>query len=491
MGRREFRVVLGLALAGIFWGCATTVQDPSDLPVWVQRPPAASDEGVFLVGYGAGETRGAATQAVYRDIEDQILQILVARFDPRARGLTDREGEVLLLLSRERRHHLLRQDSFRAIRADGSHERFLLLLYQEEDIRSDLDRIANRLAVQEADPGGDPDQERRKADDEEPSREQDALELVEALLKGPVPPSREERMVRLERALAAAARLTMTATPGEVRTALGRPLEQPLLVRLSDQNLGKDLPGVPLAVLLREPPLDGRVSRQRASVDTGSSGVGSFRIPEPSLAGTTTVLFRPEAVDVALQRWHEEVGEDPEGEHPERTLLQALEARLTAEVRLRVDSGAAEIPTAIIMIDRDIAGLPMPSRESARGATQQFQEEGFTLVSTDLPSSTVRALSDMPEVTIADLYDLLPFEILSSAERIVLGTASILRFDESEGVTVVISLEVTAYDMRRDRELARVHLEERVSGRDARNTIRSAFLSAGRRAARQLAPQLP
>ncbi|SIQ52716.1 hypothetical protein SAMN05920897_11059 [Alkalispirochaeta americana] len=494
MRKQDVRFVLGLVLAGFFWGCATTVQDPSDLPPWAQMIPPSDTEEVLLVGYGVGETRGAATQAAYRDIEDQILQILIARFDPLARGLTDQQGEALLLVSQERRHHLLRQDSFRALRSDGSHERFLLLLYEKDDIASDLDRIDAVLAEATAAvsaPRQDKDQQ--GAREEEPSRETGALEAVEALLKGPIPSSREERVGRLEEALSAAARLTLTATPGEVRTALGQPLEQPLLVRLSDQGAQKDLPGVPLAVVLQDPPLEGRQARHRASVTTGSSGVGSFRIPEPSLAGLSRIVFRPEEAGIALERWREALEEEelPGEDRPELILLQALEERLSAEVRLRIDSGAAEIPTAVIMIDRDIAGLPIPSRESTRGAIQHFQEEGFTLVPADISPATVRALSDLSRVTIADLYDLLPFELLSSAERIVLGTASILRFDESEGVTVVISLEAAAFDLRRDQELARIHLEERVSGRDARNTLRSAFLSAGRRAARQLAPRLP
>jgi hypothetical protein len=71
------------------------------------------------------------------------------------------------------------------------------------------------------------------------------------------------------------------------------------------------------------------------------------------------------------------------------------------------------------------------------------------------------------------------------------GDARILEFNENEGFRVRVELDVVVFDLRRDERLARVTVTERISGSSAQATIRAAFQEAGRRLARQLAPQLP
>jgi len=198
------------------------------------------------------------------------------------------------------------------------------------------------------------------------------------------------------------------------------------------------------------------------------------------------VRFQPLWLEQATRRWRDVLTTEADA-----TVLDAVEADLTTTVRISVTSRATTIPTAVILVDRDIAGNPIVSRDAARGATQQFLDEGFRIVPVNLTSAVETALSRHADLVVSDLYDILPFDVLSSVERVIVGGADIVQFSEDEGVVVVIELQATAFDLRRDQRLTDIRFEERVAGRDARSTLRSAFQSAGRRTARQIAPRLP
>jgi hypothetical protein len=118
-------------------------------------------------------------------------------------------------------------------------------------------------------------------------------------------------------------------------------------------------------------------------------------------------------------------------------------------------------------------------------------ETDFRIREVDLPAAERRRLAEAASVSVAELYDILPFEVVSQTERVIVGDAHIVEFSEEDGFTVVVEVDAGAFDLRRDQVLARVSFQERISGSDARSAIRTAFQAAGRRLVRQIVPRLP
>ena len=125
------------------------------------------------------------------------------------------------------------------------------------------------------------------------------------------------------------------------------------------------------------------------------------------------------------------------------------------------------------------------------GVLRALDDRGFRVREVRLDGARREQLATIETVTVADLYDILPFDVVSSVDRAIVGDARILEFNENEGFSVHIELDAVVFDLRRDRILAATTVNERTSGSSAPATIRAAFQESGRRLARQLAPQLP
>jgi hypothetical protein len=125
------------------------------------------------------------------------------------------------------------------------------------------------------------------------------------------------------------------------------------------------------------------------------------------------------------------------------------------------------------------------------GVLREMGTRGFRVRRVELGDPERERLVQLERIDVADLYDLLPFEVLASVDRAIVGDAAIFEFNEAEGFSVGVRIDAVAFDLRRDRRLARVTVTERITGSSAQATIRGAFQEAGRRLARRMAPQLP
>ena len=468
---------LPVLLVLVVVGCAG-VAERRPPPAWIQQPPVSTDRDALIIGYGTGTGRNDAREAADGDIADQLARILLDRFDPDATGVADNIANAIDEIARERAGTISPEDTYTVTRPDGTREAYLFVRYSEALIAEDIAALSAPVERDDEPEHDEPDLP------EEPVREDPLLEvrrLVQDVL-----PTGTERIRTLEEALSVASRIVLTAVPGEIQTPLGFPLQQYVTVGLAVQEDDRIGNSVVLSVVETGPEVDGTRGRRRGTLTLESGGTAHYMPRVPELSGVTRITFQPAWLEDSLEPWRRNA-QTSETE----TLLNALEARLTVEVMLRVSSLADRIPTAVVLIDRDIAGNPIAGRDAARGAIQQFNDQGFQVMTVNLSAAAEMALADRDSPTVADLYDLLPFEVLSSVERVVVGTAGIVQFSENDGITVVINVDARAFDLRRDQLLAEISLEERVTGRDARATLRSAFQAAGRRTARRMVPRLP
>lgn len=484
---RPLPAVMILA-ASLLTGCSTD-PDPQVEPPWVREAPVSPPGETLIVGYGIGLSEGDAHAAAGTDIRNQLARILLNRYDPEARGIADHTAREIERIAGARWDAMEPVDTYRSLRSDRWTELYLLVRYGEQEILADRSRIAERAA----DPARDMPE--RDLAPEAPSPA-GPLRMLRELITATPPHGASARDQVLREAREIARRVSLRAQPGEIETSLGSALDRVITVRVLDDTGEVLSDDATLRVTVTENGPEGTIVRTGTTLSLGPRGSAEYRIPTPEFSGLMRVRFQPVWLEQALRTWRDDQARDDQvrgdqATDAEAAILDGLEADLTATVRIAVSSRASVIPTAVILIDRDIAGNPIITRDAARGAIQQLLDEGFRIVPVSITPAVESALTGRTDLQVSDLYDILPFEVLASVERVVVGSAGIVQFNETDGITVVIELQATAFDLRRDQRLTDIRFEERVTGRDARATLRSAFQSAGRRAARQLAPRLP
>jgi hypothetical protein len=257
-------------------------------------------------------------------------------------------------------------------------------------------------------------------------------------------------------------------------------------VSLRESDSTRPYPGERLRVQIVSPPVDGVRETEVFEVVTDENGTARFPVPPVGVSGAWSVTVEPLRLYRLATRWTTSVSSQET-----RDLFTAVQDRTRGRSILRVTSRAADIPTGIIVLDRDIAGNPIDSGDTMRGMIQEFADSGFRIREVELTAVERRRLVALDSLSVSDLYDVLPFEVLSRVDRVIVGDAVIREFTEGDGFSVVVEVNASTFDLRRDRRLVRVSFEERVSGSDSRAAIRAAFQASGRRLVRQTVPRLP
>ncbi|MDA3950154.1 MAG: hypothetical protein PF508_13165 [Spirochaeta sp.] len=454
----------------LMWGCTTPIEQSPD---WITGVSADDPDGHRFVAYGRGTERAEAEGAAQTDAVRQIEQIIVRRLERDNRVLGETTISGIEDVAERRVEALEAEDTYTRIDARGSYEYYELLLYREIDLSSDLGLL-------------DRPDELRPAGETLTSTRDGAFTAIRETLDREVPATVDERRQVLRDALLLASEIAVSSQPGDLSVALGQPLTASIRVTVTDSDRDVSVERQDFAVRTVGPLIDGVRGDTGREATTDTDGSFSVAVPTPRFAGTTTVTAEPTWLRSVVNRWEAELESDDT-----KDLLEAVAAQLRGQTRIRVTSQAAEIPTAVVVLDRDIAGNPMTGSDAMDGVLRELAARSFRVRRVDLSGPEREQLSSLERVDVADLYDLLPFEILSSVDRAIVGDARILEFNENEGFRVRVELDVVVFDLRRDERLARVTVTERISGSSAQATIRAAFQEAGRRLARQLAPQLP
>ncbi len=457
-------------------GCVTPVVDKP--PRWITGVDESYPEGTRFVAYGRNPERGPARDAAIEDAFRRVEQLIIRKLETYPVSLGPDFAERIEETARIRVESLQRLDEFRRVDGMDNHEVFLLLLYLDSELRADAEAVAGRsLADEEGSPS---------AVESPSAKTGSSIETVRRLLGGDVPSTPVARMELLQTALAAAADIIISLQPGESTVPLGDETGQTIQVSVQDRKYPEAVTGISMALRIVGPEIDGNRPISRRSVRTMNDGYVSAVISPRQFAGITAVTVEPEWFGTVFERWTETISTPDE-----EAVLGSIAERLRDTAVLRVTSQAATVPTAVIILDRDIAGNPITGTDAMAGVLQELGAIGFRVRRVDLNSRDRDRLAALDVIEVADLYDILPFDVLASVDRAVVGDARILAFTENEGFDVVVAISAVTFDLRRDRRLAAVSVTERISGSSAQATIRAAFQESGRHLARRLAPQLP
>lgn len=462
----RWRYIL-LPLVAVLLGACTT--RPVTPPSWITGAVLLDDDSIVLVAYGRGRDREEARINAAEDAVVQIGQRIADELAARSIPLTETLAAEIEVVAAEREERLTPTDSYARIAPDGASERYDLLQYRLSSLEADVERLVGR-----SDSASDP----------APSVSQDPLTKLETLFRAGVPAVAEEQSDVTTEMLSLASRVTISIAPGEHQLTLSAltPIEISVVVDNGGANSIDQL-----AARMRAPSVDGERETSETRVSLDATGRGALTIDPPPIAGVSVVTVEPVWLSELEPLWQGVVVSEAD-----RQRLDAVIERLRARSIVRVRSQAASVPTAVVILDRDIAGNAITNGSDAmRGAIQELSESGFRVRQVDLSPPQRNQLSALETITVSDLYDVLPFDVLSVVDRVIVGNARILQFNEQDGFAVEVAMEAAAFDLRRDRELVRLTFEERVSGGDARAAIRVAFQAAGRRLGRRIAPRLP
>lgn len=486
---KKFLLLPVVVLLSLVTACVSRA--PETPPSWITGVEEEHPEGFQFIAYGRNSDRSSARDAAGKDALRRIEQIMVRELETYPITFDEELGKKIEETAGIRAENVERLAEYRRLDERNNYEVFQLLVYRHSELREDLETVTGRTL------GRDTRESDRKEDDAEVGTYSGALGRVRTVLEADIPVASGDRETALNEALSAASGINITLRPGEITSALRDRTDHTVTVEVRDQSNSKSaslksaspkLAGDGPVVVLRTlgPEVDGNRTVTRREVKTGPDGTATVAISPPQYAGVTNITAEPDWFDSLYRKWSAQATSSAE-----KSLLAALAERLRDNTVLRVTSQAATVPTAVIILDRDIAGNPITGNDAMAGTLQELGSRGFRVRRVDLQKASRDHLASLETVEVADLYDILPFDVLASVDRAIVGDARILSFDEDEGYSLVVELNAVAFDLRRDQQLARVTVTERITGSSAQAAIRAAFHESGRRLARRLAPQLP
>ena len=459
--------------------CATVPSIPS--PQWSEsRPPDSYSRLTFVA---SGDSRRSAAQEMARAVTRRLE--LGSEVEGDAEALVDFEERLTAAAAGE-----LGADvtgftvADRALsRADGDASHWILATYDREEFEKTELALAREL------PGGNPGPPllRRAA------RRIEDGELVSALRDygravvetADTPYADETREAAARRTRNAVDRIELAVKRDGIRTRVGRPFDEPLLVQVRDSAVGSGIAGMPVLIAYRQIPDDGASGEDAASRayetrrlyrQTEEDGRISFTPPVPRMSGN-------EQVEISLAPLFDLVtpGQEPAG------LVQLVDIARDRSATLEYSafSRAAQIPTGVFIVDTDIAGNPTGTMATQQGLLSGFAQNGFSTGALGFEPRRFLALGETDRISlIRQRFD-------GRYERVVLGTASITEFDEENSVSVVVGGELKVLDLETGEELYRRTMTQRSRGNTASSAISAAFRSLGARFAADLVRTLP
>lgn len=223
---------------------------------------------------------------------------------------------------------------------------------------------------------------------------------------------------------------------------------------------------------------------EKAVVVDLSTGDTELLFEPPEAVGTFTVTLTPEWYRRDATAISSGIAD------PVRSALLRIGSVLTRTVEITVSSGAPEVPTAVIVVDTDIAGNLIPSEHTGLSTVRRLSKENFRISLGEVDREIQQRILDT-HLSARDLYDILPFDLLNDVDRIVLGHAWITDFTEGEDFTAQVQLDARVLDLRRDRTLLSTIVSGNARGNDSRAVLRGAFQRAGEELATELQRRLP
>lgn len=471
-------------------GCATG-PETRPVPEWLVQPPATDGQNEYFVASAtssSGDIAAAEEQAAAA-LLTQINQALGVNVDvlttAEARSTLDSyEANLIQQVTQEGggRVEGLRIDDRYIARSDGQVTVHLLGAYErgafqrEQQARRSLLRQREALLLE-------PEAEaERAAELGESARalllySQSAAAAAAAVEEGlRIAPGVLERVLQAAGELAAGLRLETLSGP--VQPMVGDPVAEPVLFLLTDRS-GAPVSQAPLEVTYQVRS-GGRVAIRTERLVTGDDGVVRFTHPAATIPGERSVTARLDLPEVLAL-----TDRLPDDMTAQVNALETAVTNIRASYQFNVVSRARQYATAILITDTDATGAPMPMRRTADGVREVLLQAGFRLVSAEVDYET---LADLSESELAAyLQSVLP----TSVERVLVGTAGITDFTDTDGYLVRVTGTVHAVDLVIGEPVHQVTAVKNAQSSSANGAITSAFLSLGRALGEELAASMP
>jgi hypothetical protein len=213
------------------------------------------------------------------------------------------------------------------------------------------------------------------------------------------------------------------------------------------------------------------------AIRTDREGIADFLLPAPEVVGEQR-LSMTLALSPGLEPLRELSGEAA-------AQLDALERAASmsrARFDYRVLSEAREIPTAVLLIERDAAGNVVGTSRASAGVVSALSNTGFQ----------VRSISiDPGAFTDAEPLQVIRQELGTEVQRLIYGTVSIDSFTEEDGVVVRVTGSARVLVLGSDRVVFSADGLQYSRGSSAQAALSAAFRSIGEQLGRKLANGMP
>ncbi len=286
----------------------------------------------------------------------------------------------------------------------------------------------------------------------------------------------------LERSLQAANELLrgvrIETLGGPVQPTNGSAPDQPILFLVTDAE-GTPIRGAAVEVSFVDRDGARSVVRTRQLV-SDENGYVRFAYPEIEWVGDHVVTARLDS-DQALTLISRIDGDEAD----QAGALQTALANTRASYRFASVSRAREVPTAVLVVDTDASGLPMPDQRTAAGINEALSQAGFAIVSANVDNAGI--VGQPAEQLGQYLRSVMPPDI----DRAIVGTAEITGFTDSEGYLVRVRATLYAIDLATGELVHSVSGVKNAQSSSATGAINSAFLSLGRTLGQELVSTLP
>ncbi len=336
------------------------------------------------------------------------------------------------------------------------------------------------LALARSVPGGNPGPllERRAREKAEDDRLLDALrdygKAIHETAGTPYAAETSETATRGARELLE--RIEIEVEQDGIESRLGRPFDSSLIASVVDTKRGEPIAGMPIAMSYQRYDEQENLERDVRYEESAQDGRVTFTPPTPQIEGTYTVSMAPAPFfDPA-----------PTNDVSESVTDLVQRARSNnALLEYRAYSRAAEVPTGVFIVDIDTAGNPTGSLSTQRALLHGLEQRDFQASPVDLGAEQFLRLGERGRLSL----------VRRRAEgdygRVVMGTASITEFEESENVSVEVQGDLRAVDLDSGDELYRQRLVQRSRGNTPSGAIAAAFRGLGAKFAHELSRRLP
>lgn len=458
------------------WGCAGT-PGSQDIPDWVLSPPQADEQFEYFV-VSAESPQGSyaeAEEAAGLNLISQIDRVLGVDIslvsDAEVRGtLEEYEAEVrqsVRQVGSGTINGLRIVDRFLQQREQGV---ILYVLASYERSALEAEKEKRQALIAEREDAVSLPESQGVAAESSSSLYVAFTRYVQAAVAASSADIRnaQVKMTRnLDNALRVLGEMRIVGVSGPDSALLGNQFDDVFRAQVLTSD-GMPIPEALVTASYRQT-LGGRSRQVLQNLTSGTDGLVFISPGSPAALGTQYLTM---TLDISSQV--ESLRSAGLASTSQFAAIQNLSSDIRTRFEFDVTSEASSVPTAVVLIQSDIAGLTIDGSGLQDGVLQALSEYGFVIV--DVSAEAGEQLSSSAQ----DLRDWVRATYGSRIDRIVYGNAAIVEVDERDGFIVKVQGEISVYDFSQDQVIFRTSGVKNSRGTNSARAVTSAFFNLGR-----------